>query len=249
MAIKWWFDLSTGWHENTTRGQMPIQHLECIRVWCNTNYYSTLGFNIIWKYKRKAISSFTKLYINVFINVFDAVVSVVSAKLRTSGKKMIKISQFGVSVTRETMAKPQIIISYSQMIHLLIIDRLSSFWVHLYFITEFLRLRLFGRLLWLIWHLREGRRPMVTPCAINYGRDVNDLVWVHPMINLHLLPTTGNVKVIKDYFWNHSVEQARSDFGLNTYPISTPHTNSSVEEMRFSTVALYVIYRASILIS
>ena len=198
--------MSTGWHEDTARGQMPIQHLECIRVWCNTNYYSTLGFNIIWKYKRKAISSFTKLYINVFINVFDAVVSVVSEKLRTSGKKMIKISQFGVSVTRETMAKPQIIISYSQMIHLLIIDRLSSFWVHLYFITEFLRLRLFGRLLWLIWHLREGRRPMVTPCAINYGRDVKHCQWprfgfIQRSNSIYTLQATaGNVKVIKDEY-------------------------------------------------
>ena len=233
---------------------MRIQHEDkCLfSIWNVFEFDVTFGFNIIWKYNRKAISLLTELYINVFINVFDAVVSVVSAKLRTSGKKMIKISQFGVSVTRETMAKPQIIISYSQMIHLLIIDRLSSFWVHLYFITEFLRLRLFGRLLWLIWHLREGRRPMVTPCAINYGRDVKHCQWprfgfiqrsnsiytLQPatlrLSKMNLEPT-GRTNSVR--FW------------IEYLPDIDAHTDSSVEEMRFSTITLYVIYRASILIS
>ena len=66
-----------------------------------------------------------------------------------------KTAKFGVLITRETetmAAKPQIVISESQiirvsMIYLVIIDRLDLQFEFIHFITEFHLSRLFGRIL------------------------------------------------------------------------------------------------------
>ena len=142
------------------------------------------------------------------------------------------------------MAKPQIVISNSQiirvlMIHVLIIDRLSSYWVHSFHhrissIKTFRSTSSVGiceKVVDRWWHhaqlIMEGMsNEFVLPSPFHdlvLGSSRN-----HPPSTPYNRQSQGYQRWIRNRLgqtvWPDSAEQARSGFRLNTYPISTPLT-------------------------